>query len=286
MPSNIPITVCKNPPPLPQNWPRHNLTEDQTQKLETLKTHVPALLASGSSDPAEKSDEEKWLDDACLLRYLRATKWHTDQSVTRLEKTLKWRREYKPHKIPSEDVEPEGVTGKELITGFDHKGRPNVYLIPKRENSKNFDRQLRFVVWNLEKTIKIMPPGVESMNLLIDYDQMGIFNAPSPAIAKEFLQTLGDHYPERLGLGFMINPTWYLWAFFKIITPFMDPVTRAKVHFVDLKKQQQNKETSEGMGGWTNLLDYIDEEQLLGDYGGGHDFVYKHEDYWGAYSKI
>lgn len=66
----------------------------------------------------------------------------------------------------------------------------------------------------------------------------------------------------------------------------MDPVTRAKVHFVDLKKQQsaKNQETSEGMAGWTNLLEYIDADQLLSDYGGSADFVFEQKGYWAAVS--
>ena len=68
----------------------------------------------------------------------------------------------------------------------------------------------------------------------------------------------------------------------------MDPVTRAKVHFVDLKKQAsaKNQETTEGMAGWTNLLDYIDQDQLLREYGGEADFVFEQKGYWEAVSSL
>lgn len=90
-------------------------------------------------------------------------------------------------------------------------------MIPRNENTKTYDRQLRFVVYNLEKGIRsvawksetrpshpltmsiicrMMPPGVESLVLVIDYEGLSMFNAPPASQAKKVLQILGDHYPE------------------------------------------------------------------------------------------
>lgn len=58
---------------------------------------------------------------------------------------------------------------------------------------------------------------------------------------------------------------WLVWGFFKIITPFIDPVTREKLKFNEDMKQ------------------YVPAEQLWsGDWGGDLDFEYDHATYWPA----
>ncbi|KAI8820675.1 CRAL-TRIO domain-containing protein [Fimicolochytrium jonesii] len=294
-------------PKVSENWPRVGYTEEQLSQLEAVKKAIPDIL---SKTPEIRAEEEQWCDDACVLRYLRATKWHTDATVKRIEKTLTWRREYQPHKIDPAEVEPEAIHGKEYVCGFDLQGRPLLYLIPRKEHTKTYERQLKYVVFNLEKAIKAMPAGVESLNILIDYEGISVFTAPPASQAKKVLQILGEHYPERLGMGFLFNPSWYLWVFFKVVGPFIDPVTRSKIHFVNLKKlevarpksasnstrslngtpssvtaaaptaEAPKEKEAEGMGGWTNPHFYIHPDMLVKDYGGHFDFQYRHETYW------
>lgn len=58
---------------------------------------------------------------------------------------------------------------------------------------------------------------------------------------------------------------WIVWGFFKIITPFIDPVTREKLKFNEDMKQ------------------YVPAEQLWSaDWGGDLDFEYDHGVYWAA----
>lgn len=62
---------------------------------------------------------------------------------------------------------------------------------------------------------------------------------------------------------------WIVWGFFKIITPFIDPVTREKLKFNEDMKQ------------------YVPAEQLWSsDWGGNFDFEYDHEVYWPALNEL
>lgn len=70
-----------------------------------------------------------------------------------LQDTLRWRREYKPELIKPEEVAIEGETGKHVLSGFDNKGRPVLYLRPGRENTKPSPRQIRYLVWGLERAL-------------------------------------------------------------------------------------------------------------------------------------
>jgi 4-nitrophenyl phosphatase len=193
------------------NWTppsRSDLTSEQESFLNELKEKIIPCLTTNL--------EKEFCDEACLKRYLRATKWQVNDAFQRLKNTLKWRQEFQPELITPAQVQKEAESGKQFLNGFDKQGRPILYLVPKRENTKASDTQLKFVVYNLEKAIQLMPPGVDSLVIILDYDNMSILNAPSPNTGRKFLTILGNHYPERLGQAFVFNPTWYLYTFFKV----------------------------------------------------------------------
>ncbi|TPX47375.1 hypothetical protein SeMB42_g00040 [Synchytrium endobioticum] len=228
-----------------------------------------------------RQDEESWCDDACLLRYLRASNWKVSHAAERLEATLKWRRSYKPHKITPDDVKTESLTGKIYVNGFDIIGRPILYLCPKRENTKDYDQQLKHTVFVLETAIKMMPVGVEQMVIIIDYEDVSMRTSPPLSISRRFLEVLGNHYPERFGIGFVVNPSWYLWVALTIVSPFLDPVSKAKLNFVSLDNKVKKKEsTNDGTGTWTSLQKYIDNEMLDAMFGGAYMFEWDHPTYW------
>jgi hypothetical protein len=83
--------------------------------------------------------------------------------------------------------------------------------------------------------------------------------------ARTVLNILQEHYPERLGLALIINVPFFVKAFFKLIMPFVDPVTREKVKF--------NPEIiKDGL---------FAKDMVMSEWwGGDRDFEYVHEKYW------
>jgi hypothetical protein len=59
-----------------------------------------------------------------------------------------------------------------------------------------------------------------------------------------------------------------IWGFFKIISPFIDPVTRQKLKFNE------------------DLRQHVPPEQLLKVTGGDVEFEYDHSEYWPALTKL
>lgn len=186
---------------------------------------IPKLVApkeSYNSSPIISSDQKNaltelsrmidpinssWADDSCLHRFLRATKWDVLKAAARIEDTGKWRREFGPDSILPEHVEKVAEAGKQFLTGFDKEGRPIWYMIPARKSANySIEDQLKFVVFTIEKAISLMPKGVESLVIIVDYSNMSLFNAPSSGTGRKFLHILGEYYPERLGLAFIVNP--------------------------------------------------------------------------------
>ncbi|KAL8964152.1 MAG: hypothetical protein Q9183_004657, partial [Haloplaca sp. 2 TL-2023] len=261
--------------------------------LETAKTWTekPSSTPSNPSIPITDLDRI-WLTRECLLRYLRATRWDVDQAAQRLRATLTWRHEYGLEKHTPEYISPENATGKQVLTGFDIAGRPCLYLNPSKQNTERSNKQVEHLVYMLERTLDVMPPGQETLALLINFMKKTGGDRPPLWQGKAVLNILQSHYPERLGRALVVNgkhikyasgsvhlswlpadriPSlvpWVVWGFFKLINPFIDPATREKLKFDQ------------------DLRDLVPTAQLLKTHGGDVNFEYDHDVYWPALNEL
>ncbi|OJT15007.1 CRAL-TRIO domain-containing protein C23B6.04c [Trametes pubescens] len=216
-------------------------------------------------------------------RFLRAVKWASAQAATkRLEETLKWRREYGLYElITASYVEPEALTGKMMIWGYDSDKRPAIYLRPSKQNTEESIRQVHYVVWALERLTELMGPGIETLALMVDFADRA--KNPSLGQARTVLNILQTHCtaslhqlspapltllsptdPERLGRALVVNVPFLVNAFFKLITPFIDPLTRPKLRF-------NPNCLAEGL---------FPPDELIAEWGGSAHVVHEHERYW------
>lgn len=91
------------------------------------------------------------------------------------------------------------------FSGFDKTGRPIWIMRPRLENSKNAERQIKHIIFSLERAIRLMPAGVENISIIVDFKDASSGHSPSVATCKKFLDILGNHYPERLGKAFVVS---------------------------------------------------------------------------------
>lgn len=174
-----------------------------------------------------------------------------------------------------------------ILTGFDIDGRPIIYMRPGRENTETSPRQLRHLVYILyvrvrsrcadkwpmkliivaaadsrERAKDLMPPGQESLMILVDYKSTTLRTNPSISVARKVLAILQYHYVESLGRALVVNLPTILSFFYKGIAPFLDPVTREKMRFNP------------------DLFELVPREQLDADFGGDYEYEFDHEAYW------
>ncbi|KAF2490050.1 phosphatidylinositol transfer protein [Lophium mytilinum] len=273
-----PVGPVKTPPtnPLPgcSPAPRAELTaEEQTKYDEVLATvtawtEIPNTSAKNAPTAPLTENEQLWLTRECILRYLRATKWHVPQASKRLLETIVWRREYGVEGFTADYIAPENGTGKQVIYGYDNEGRSCLYLNPNKQNTKQGERQVQHLVYMLERVIELNPPGQETLALLINFKESSASSNPSVATGKQVLNILQNHYPERLGRALISHLPWYVTAFFKLISPFIDPLTKTKMKFNE------------------PLTDHVPASQLIKNSGGEVDFTYDHDVYWPALNSI
>jgi hypothetical protein len=241
--------------------PTYEYDDEQKEKLQTLREYTYSLHLPDTDSYAPW--ERRWLDKPdTLARYLRASKWKLDEARKRIKGTIEWRREFKPELIPPDEVKIEAATGKIILTGFDVDGRPIIYMRPGRENTETSPRQLRHLVYILERAKDLMPPGQESLMIIVDYKSTTLRTNPSISVARKVLTILQHHYVETLGRALVVNLPTILSFFYKGIAPFLDPVTRDKMRFNP------------------DLFELIPREHLDADFGGEYRFEFDHEAYW------
>lgn len=196
--------------------------KDKAKYEEVLKavsewTTVPTTSAPNASAEPITDEERMFLTRECLLRYLRATKWNTQEAVARVQRTLTWRREYGVQGLTAEHISIENETGKQVLLGYDIHGRPCLYLLPSKQNTEKSDRQVQHLVFMLERLIELMPPNQETLSLLINFSDTKSGQNASIGQAKQCLSILQNHYPERLGRALVINSAFYLDIWFRSV---------------------------------------------------------------------
>jgi len=177
------------------------------------------------------------MDDATFLRYLRARQYDATKAAAMLRDTLKWRAEFGVRAMESwrDVIRAENASGKLYVRGFDREGGACLYMKPQYENTKDHDGNLKHLVYNMERCVAVMAAqgaGKEKISLLIDYENYSLSNAPPMKTAMETLSILQNHYPERLRCAYCIRPPTVFTFFWSAISPFIDPVTKAKIAMV------------------------------------------------------
>jgi hypothetical protein len=247
-----------------QHDPRAKLT---VQQNEILNQFIQEL---GELTPKQK----EFCDISCCLRYLRARDWDIKKSLKLLRGSFEWRANYKPDRIDPRELDEEASSGKVYTSGFDNLGRPVVYMIPAQNISNNFEKGLKLLVYMMEKAINSMPEGVEQLVWFIDFHGFSRqnMNMVPISVAKEAISILSDQYPERLGVCYFVDTPMVFTLFYKAISPFINPVTKNKIKFVNGDVTEKRKILSQ----------HFNMKDLHVRYGGESEAKYEHATYWKA----
>ncbi|KAF7978011.1 hypothetical protein HWV62_1873 [Athelia sp. TMB] len=270
-------TVITSPSPGTKVKPIWEYNDEQKAQIEALREHAHTLLLPDTDEYYPW--ELKWLSRPDTIpRYMRAAKWKLEDGKKRIKATLEWRRDFKPDLIPPDEVRIESETGKIILNGFDVDGRPILYMRPGHENTERSPRQSDAppnanapvdTTPRSERARDFMPPGQESLVIIVDYKSTTMRTNPSISVAAilildrlQVLTILQQHYVEHLGRALVVNLPYLLNFFYKGISPFLDPVTRDKMRFNP------------------DLLELVPREQLDADFGGDNEFEFEKDSYW------
>lgn len=221
---------------------------------ESAKLNEMAKLLAMTEEDAPYV-EDKWM----MHRHLRADKGKVASAAKRFRVTLEWRKSFgvldllecfrdrNPNpkiKALEEILVHENSTGKIYTRGMDRFGRAIMIMRPQCENTKSHDNQMKHLVWNLEKAIATSKKNTlccdgdgdgaweEKIVIMFDYNEYKLSSAPPMRTAKETISILQNHYPERLFKAYFIRAPLIFRGFFKIVSPFIDPVSKEKLNFL------------------------------------------------------
>lgn len=212
-------------------------------KLGSMFSSKPVEVEVVEVEKQELNELEKmYLSREAFIRVLRSRQFDYDASLKRLEETIVWRRDFGVENLLSEEklknIRIEGESGKEIVCGFDLAGRPVLYMHPSRQNTLPNEAQIDFVVFCLERALDLAPatnPATDTLALCIDFGSNIAGTKPQATpmgTAQKVLNILQTYYCERLAKAVCVNIPFAFQAFFKVIGPFIDPITKEKIAFL------------------------------------------------------
>ena len=180
--------------------------------------------------------EQAWghlVDEWKILRYLFARDFKVTKAFAMLEKTMEWETEYKPleAKCSSCAEDPHGHFLQ--FTGWSLQHNPVAFSSYRyAHDRKDPDTALAHNVQLFEQMKRLMPMGVEKWIVVTDFVSYSHWHDGASKVGKAVVGVLQDHYPERLQMQILVDPPTTFWLLWKVLSPFVDPVTKKKVHMV------------------------------------------------------
>ncbi|KAI0566004.1 cral-trio domain containing protein [Gracilaria domingensis] len=233
--------------------------------LDALKL----LVEREAQDPVHS----KFLTETTLKRYLTARNNDPVKAFKQLNQTLSWRVSYKPfslYQLYKQSLHHEAQSGKMyVLPAVDANGRAVIIMRPGLENSADGQGNIRYLVYTLERAAYMSEQsGDGKFIVIVDYFTGKISTATSPSLStmKQTTHILQTHYPERLGGMLFYDAPSFFFALFKMIRPFIDPVTREKLRFVKR--------------GQTVDAPFLDWQAIPAEYGGQLEHSFEVEKYF------
>lgn len=199
-----------------------------TKSCEAISTLMACLDKLGVTDPSLQ------LDEGTCRRFLTAYKGDIDGATEGLQRYVQWRKEMRPADITVEDIKVELATRKGYVAGLDRRGQPILWAFAGRhdKNIRDVDETERLILFSMERAVKLgNSSGSEKICLVFDLSGFGPKSMDYEIVKRLFL-ILARFYPERLGQVLLCDAPSVFSVFWRVISPYIDPVTFQKIKFV------------------------------------------------------
>ncbi|EGV62764.1 phosphatidylinositol transfer protein csr1 [Yamadazyma tenuis] len=213
--------------------------------------------------------------DNYILRFVRARKFKTEDSMHMIFKALDWRtsEDYRPNEWENEGDAPSYLSGKNpgfirnytsqksFVRGHDKERSPIFFFFAKKHlisESPLADTQ-RFAVCTIESCrlfLRDITDSVDTCSIVFDLTGFSLKNADYNAI-KFLAEVFEAYYPECLGKVLIFNAPWIFSTVWNVIKNWLDPVVASKIHFAKDFKE---------------LNKFIDREWIPKSMGGDDDY--------------
>jgi hypothetical protein len=175
--------------------------------------------------------------DLTLRRWLVARKWDVDVALRDLGKHADWRVAFVPNsRIPEEEVAADLSQNKSFLQGVDKEGYAVNIVLVDRHIGTGLESTKRYITYCLDAVVKVAEEHGQSKVVgILVLDKMGYKNSDFTTLRAIF-DMLQNHYVERLHKLYLYGAPTVFYALWAMVQPFIDPVTREKVQFIEKKE--------------------------------------------------
>lgn len=202
---------------------------------------------ANKADGSDTLSEEAWVaeqvaqhrslvTEADARRFLAARKGNQKAAKTMLDADVEWRKQAQPERITQDQVKTVLACGDwRLLGNADDTGYPVVWIQLSLwdPNAYNVESYGQHACYWLEHLSRIG----ERFVVMFDLAGWKLSHALHLRKVHTLVQTLQDHYPERLQAALLLRAPMIFSSAWALIKPVIDPVTAAKVAFVSKKDE-------------------------------------------------
>jgi len=240
-----------------------------TEEEKKLVAKLGEMVREQKDLDLQEAEAAAFLNEASLLRYLRARDGNLGKAKSMVIDSIKWRRDYKPDQITLDDVAGAAQTGKIYQLGRGREGHAIVVFRVGIDAASDPDTKVRHLVYVLEDTIRGMAGSpVQEWIWVIDFKKspQKKFSFSDIGVAKKMVTILTSHYPERLYKMMIFNSSFAFKSLWWMVKGFLTRKTIDKVIWMEGSDEVK-----------ADLIrQYIAPDQLEKDFGGemekGFDF--------------
>ncbi|KAJ6903462.1 hypothetical protein NC651_020831 [Populus alba x Populus x berolinensis] len=204
--------------------------QQQRQQDHKDNDRVEAVLKLLRKQATLTVKQEKFCNNACVERFLRAKGDNVKKAAKHLRACLSWRESAGTENLIADEFSAELAEGVAYVAGHDEESRPVMIFRIKQDYQKLHSQKLlaRLLVFTLEVAIGTMPKNAEQFVLLFDAS----FFRSASAFMNLLLGTLkivAEYYPGRLYKAFVIDPPSLFSCLWKGVRPFVELSTATVV---------------------------------------------------------
>jgi len=241
-----PVAASASPMPEGVTDPNYKPLPGRLGNLSVVQLHTLDKFRKDLQDNGHFVPER--MDDAALLRFLRARKFDLEKAKAMLLAAEQWRKDFGVEEIlinfDFKEKEEVDKYYPQYYHKMDKDGRP-IYIerLGKLDIKALYaittqERQLQRLVWEYEKFLNERLPAcskavghpVETSCTILDLNNVSLSNFYRVKDYVMAAASIGqDRYPECMGKFYIINAPWAFSTVWSFIKPWLDEVTVAKI---------------------------------------------------------
>jgi hypothetical protein len=175
------------------------------------------------------------IDDWGVIRFMKARPKGVDKAVKMLNAHVEWKLATRPRMVRCTGCVADKDCHCQQFCGWDSLHRPVIYSAFKWAKDEVRTMAPEAVEHNIEcfrHCVNMMPDGVEQWVNVVDFLTYSHWTDGRSPVAKAVIDVMEANYPERLGVQYLVDPPTTFFVLWKMISPFIDDRTKAKVKMV------------------------------------------------------